>query len=137
MKTDIHACFQPSKQFALFHRHVNRIRDVCMLSHSEVVVFCERNLGFEAEHLERATRGLYRLRHRIDHAAKRFGVLTTEEIKYASTTLVSVMLREKRITIRKPLLSENPAGNAKRLNEQVSSLQNYLDIFILYIVFAY
>jgi hypothetical protein len=50
----------------------------------------------------------------------RFGVLTTEEVKYASMTLVSVMLREKRITIRKPLLSENPTANSRRLLEQLS-----------------
>ena len=49
----------------------------------------------------------------------RFGVLTTEEVKKGMCTLVSVMLREKRLSILKPLLSENPTGNAKRLNEQM------------------
>ena len=64
----------------------------------------------------------------------RFGVLTTEEVKHASVTLVSFMLREKRITIRKPMLSENPTGNAKRLDEQVSLLSYYLDMFMMYVV---
>jgi len=110
---------QPDKQFALVQRHIQHIRAVGMLSHSEIVICCERNLGFEAEHHERALRGLYKTRHRIDHGAKRFGVLTTEEIKHAMATLLSTMLREKRINVLKPLLSENPAGNAKRLNEQL------------------
>jgi len=90
-----------------------------MLRFSEIVIMCERNLGFEAEHHERALRGIPKTRHRIDHGAKRFGVLTTQEVKHAMCTLLSTMLREKRINVLKPLLSENPAGNAKRLNEQM------------------
>ena len=81
MTTDIHTRFQSSNQFALFQRHVDRIRDVCMLSHPEVVVLCERNLGFEAEHLERATRGLYHVRHRIDHITKRLFIVYYQTIK--------------------------------------------------------
>jgi hypothetical protein len=44
----------------------------------------------------------------------------TEEIKYSICTLTSVMLREKRLSIRKPLLSENPTANAKKLNEELN-----------------
>ena len=40
----------------------------------------ERNLGFEAEHHERALAGIPMTRHRVDHQAKRFGILTTEEV---------------------------------------------------------
>ena len=87
---------------------------------SEIVIMCERNLGFEAEHHERALRGIPRTRHRIDHGAKRFGVLTTEEIKHAMCTMTAVMLKEHRLNVLKPLLSENPAANAKRLFEQLT-----------------
>ena len=110
---------EPAKQFALVRRHIERIREVQTLAFSEIVVMCERNLGFEAEHHERALRDIPRTRHRVDHGAKRFGVLTTQEIKHAMCTLLSTMLREKRVNILKPLLSENPSGNAKRLSEQL------------------
>ncbi len=90
------------------------------LAFSEIVVMCERNLGFEAEHHERALRDIPNTRHRIDHAAKRFGVLTTEEIKHQMATLLSTMMREQRVNILKPLLSENPQGNARRLSDQLS-----------------
>jgi hypothetical protein len=90
-----------------------------MLQFSEIVIMCERNLGFEAEHHERALRGIPKVRHRIDHGAKRIGILTTEEIKHSMATLTSVMLREKRLNIRKPLLSENPAAMAKKLHDQM------------------
>ena len=81
---------------------------------------CERNLGFEADHHEHALRGIPHTRHRIDHAAKRYGVLTTEEIKHGMCTLTNTMLRDKRMNILKPLLSEDPDGNARRLHEQLT-----------------
>lgn len=64
-------------------RHIERIRQNSLYSFSPVVIMVERNLGFESEHHERALRHLPHVRHRIDHQAKRFGILTTEEIKYA------------------------------------------------------
>ena len=70
---------EPSKQFALVKRHIDRIRTVTTLAFSEIVIMCERNLGFEAEHHERALRDIPNTRHRIDRAAKRYGILTTEE----------------------------------------------------------
>jgi hypothetical protein len=45
MTTDIHARFQPSKQFQLVLRHIDRIREVTMLQFSEIIIFVERNLG--------------------------------------------------------------------------------------------
>lgn len=81
---------------------------------------CERNLGFEAEHHERALRDIPNTRHRIDRAGKRYGILTTEEIKHQMATLLSTMMREQRVNILKPLLSENPQGNARRLMDQFS-----------------
>jgi hypothetical protein len=57
----------------------------------------ERNLGFEAEHHERALRDIPMTRHRIDHQAKRFGILTTEDIKYGMMTLFNTMLRDRNV----------------------------------------
>ena len=79
----------------------------------------ERNLGFEAEHHERALRDIPGTRHRIDHQAKRFGILTTEDIKYGMMTLLNTMLRDQRVNVKEPLLSEDPLGNRKRLREQL------------------
>lgn len=57
-----------------------RIREREVFRHSEIVVMVERNLGFEAEHHHRALSGIPLTRHRIDHQAQRYGVLTTEEV---------------------------------------------------------
>ena len=118
--TDVLACTEPSKQFALVERHIRRISSLPMLQFSQIIIMCERNLGFEAEHHERALRGIPHVRHRVDHAAKRYGVLTTEEIKHGMCTITNTMLREHRINILKPLLSEDPEPNARRLHEQLT-----------------
>ena len=111
---------EPSKQFALVERHIQRIKTLPLLLFSPVIIMCERNLGFEAEHHERALRGIPHTRHRIDHAAKRYGILTTEEVKHGMCTLTNTMMREQRINIMKPLLSEDPEANARRLYEQLT-----------------
>ena len=111
---------EPSKQFALVERHIQRLRTVSAFHMSMVIVMCERNLGFESEHHERALRHIQYTRHRVDHAAKRFGVLTTEDIKHAMCTLTNNLLRDQRINILKPLFSEDPVSNAKRLSEQLT-----------------
>ena len=80
---------------------------------------CERNLGFEAEHHEKALRDLRLVRHRVDREAKRFGILTTEDIKYAMMTLFSTMMRDQRINVREPLLSAEPDANRRRLRDQL------------------
>ena len=82
---------QPEKQFALVERHIERIRDVDLYRFSPIVIMVERNLGFESEHHEKALRNLPNCRHRIDHQAKRFGILTTEDIKYGMMTLVNTV----------------------------------------------
>ena len=58
-------------------------------------------------------------RFRVDHQAKRFGVLTTEEIKYAMMMLTNNMLRDQRIAVADPLASDDPEGNRARLKEQM------------------
>ena len=79
---------EPEKQFELVRRHIGRIRDEPMFRFSPIVIMVERNLGFESEHHERALRDLPNCRHRVDHQAKRFGILTTEDIKYGMMTLL-------------------------------------------------
>lgn len=100
-------------------RHINRIRERAILQQSEVIIMVERNLGFEAEHHHRALSGIPYTRHRIDHQAKRYGILTTEDIKLAMMTLFNNMLRDQRVNILQPILSDDPEGNTRRLKEQL------------------
>ena len=104
---------EPEKQFALVHRHIERIREDPIFRQSQIVIMVERNLGFEAEHHERALRDIPITKHRIDHQAKRFGILTTEDIKYGMMTPFNTMLRDQRVNVKEPLLSEVPLGNRK------------------------
>jgi hypothetical protein len=60
-------------------------------------VIVERNLGFEAEHMERALRDEPDTIFYRDIQASRTGVLTTENVKLAAMTLTNVMLRESRV----------------------------------------
>ena len=69
---------EPEKQFALVERHISRLRKVRELVYSQIIIMVERNLGFEAEHHQRALHGMPHTRFRIDHAAQRYGILTTE-----------------------------------------------------------
>ena len=108
---------EPEKQFALVQKHVHRIRQVPELSYSQVIIMVERNLGFEAEHHERALNGLPLTRFRVDHSARRFGILTTEEVKYGMMTLFNNMLRDQRIAFCDPLLSEDGAAPRAGANE--------------------
>ena len=119
LPTDARPCTEPEKQFALVQRHVLRLREVRELTMSQIVIMVERNLGFEAEHHERALNGLPHTRFRIDHAAKRYGILTTEEVKYGMMTLFNNMLRDQRVAFRSPLLSEDPVAARRRIQEQM------------------
>ena len=110
---------EPEKQFALVERHIRRLREVRELALSQVIVMVERNLGFEAEHHERALNGLPYTRFRVDHAARRYGILTTEEVKYGMMTLFNNMLRDQRVAFREPLLSEDPPAARRRIQEQM------------------
>ena len=51
-----------------------------MLVDSEIIIMCERNLGFESEHLQRALAGMPNVRHWVDHAAQRYGSIMNEEV---------------------------------------------------------
>lgn len=76
-------------------------------------------LRSEAEHHERALSGITNVRFRVDRQAQRFGILTTEEIKYAMMTLTNNMLREQRIAVAPSLISEDAKANIRRLREQL------------------
>ena len=76
-------------------------------------------LKYAAEHHKRALGMLPNVKFYVDEQHDRVGVLTTNEIKHAMCQLVVVMLEEKRIHIRKPLVSRDPRGVAIRLREQM------------------
>ena len=63
--------------------------------------------------------GLPHVRFRIDRAAKRYGILTTEEVKYAMMTLFNNFLREQRIAFMDPLISRDPRASRKRIEDQM------------------
>jgi hypothetical protein len=95
------------------------LRQVPGKSASPVIIYVERNLGFEAEHHKRALETLPGVAFHIDQKANRVGVLTTEAIKHAMCQLVVVMLQERRIHIHKPLVSRDEKGLRLRLREQM------------------
>ena len=101
-------------------RHIHGIRQHRMFQHSEIIVMVERNLGFEAEHHHRALQGIPMTRHRVDHAAKRYGILTTQDVKLGMMTLLNNMLREQRVNLFDSLVSDDAPGNRRRLREQLS-----------------
>ena len=104
-----------------------------MLRYSKFIVMVECNLGFEAEHHERHFNGMPNVHFRVDHKVARFGILTTEEIKYSMCTLLNTMLREQRVCIFESFVSEKAEDNLRRLREQlhVYSLQfkNAVNVF--------
>ena len=99
--------------------HIDGVRRDLYRTLSPVHVFVERNLGFEAEHHHRALGNLPGVTFHIDHHASRVGVLTTNETKHAMCAVVSTMLRERRLHVRKPLVSRDPPGVVVRLREQL------------------
>ena len=98
---------------------MKRIQSTPEFEFSEIVIMVERNLGFEAEHHQRALNGLPHTRFRVDHGASRYGILTTEEVKYGMMTLFNNMLRDQRVASRDPLLSEDPPTVPRRVQEQM------------------
>ena len=86
---------------------------------SEIIIMVERNLGFEAEHHHRALNGLLHTRFRVDHTANRYGILTTEDVKYGMMTLFNNMLRDQRVCFFPTLLSEDPPASRRRIQEQM------------------
>ena len=108
-------------------RHIALLRNVPEFKYAPVQIYVERNLGFEAEHLERALCGEENVTFYRDQQARRTGVQTTEAVKLGAMTLTNVMLRERRIhLLPADRLASQDAGKARaRLREQleVYSLQ--------------
>ena len=100
-------------------QHISMLRQVPGKSASPIIIYVERNLGFEAEHHKRALDSLPGVSFYIDSKANRVGVLTTEAIKHAMCQLVVVMLQERRIHMHKPLVSKDEKGLRLRLREQM------------------
>ena len=67
------------------------------LRFSKIHIIVERNLGFEAEHIERALKLEENVFFYKDVQAGRTGVLTTDNVKLGAMTMTNVMLREKRV----------------------------------------
>ena len=105
-------CAEPEKQFALVERHIARLRRVRELVYSEIIIMVERNLCFEAEHHHRALHGLPHTRFRIDHAAQRDCILTTEEVKYGMMTLFNNMLQRPASRLPRPPAQRGPSDRA-------------------------
>ena len=98
-----------------------RIRERPQFAHSPVIIYVERNLGFEAEHHKRALTGMIPGQMSFYHDAQhdRTGMLTTNPIKHAMCRLVVVMLEEGRLCVSQPLASRDPRGMLTRLREQM------------------
>jgi hypothetical protein len=80
--------------------HIKKIRDKVVWERSPIVVYVEHNLGFEAEHHERALRGMPGVSFYKDQKRQRVGMLTTLQVKHAMCTLTNAMLRERRISMQ-------------------------------------
>ena len=82
---------------------------------------CGSNLGFEAEHMQRALRGENLTQFYRDEQAQRTGVLTTDVVKHAAMTLTNVFLRERRICFFgvDALVSRDPQEVRRRIREQL------------------
>ena len=109
----------PGRQFDLVAHHIHCLRRQPGFSASRVVIYVERNLGFEAEHHKRALQSLPNVAFYVDETHDRVGVLTTNPVKHAMCQLVVLMLEERRIHVRRPLVSRDPRGMAVRLREQM------------------
>jgi hypothetical protein len=110
---------EPDRQFALVREHIDKLRRDLYRSISRVKIYVERNLGFEAEHHQRALGDYPGVEFYVDAHASRVGVLTTNETKHAMATVCATMMRERRIHVAQPLISSrDPVGSVVRLREQ-------------------
>jgi hypothetical protein len=82
-----------------------------------IQIFVERNLGFEAEHFERALQFEENVVFYRDQQACRTGILTTESVKMAAMTMTNVMLREQRVNLLTDdkLVSRDPQEIRRKL----------------------
>jgi hypothetical protein len=117
-----HHIAEPERHFALVRTHINDLRaSIPAFELSPVTVFVERNLGFEAEHFQRALQHEPLVSFYRDVQASRTGVLTTDIVKLGAMTLCNVFLRERRICVLPPnqLIARDPLEARRRLREQL------------------
>jgi hypothetical protein len=105
--------------FALVKRHVRDLRQIPEFQFSTIQIFVERNLGFEAEHFQRALQSEESVVFYRDIQANRTGILTTDSVKLAAMTLTNVMLREQRISLYSELVSRDRQEIRRKLREQL------------------
>ena len=112
---------EPERQFALVRTHIADLRRIPEFETSTILIFVERNLGFEAEHIHRALRDEPRVAFYRDEQAGRTGILTTDVVKYGAMTLTNVILREGRLCILPfdQLVARDAQEARRRLREQL------------------
>ena len=81
----------------------------------------ERNLGFEAEHFQRALHNMENVVFYRDEQAGRTGILTSENVKLGAMTHTNVMLREQRICMfpNNMLIARDAQEYRRKLREQL------------------
>jgi hypothetical protein len=100
--------------------HIDRLRKARpQWNSSPIKIYVERNLGFEAEHHKLALQHLQGVTFRMDPVSNRVGVYTTQTIKHAMATLMNTLLRDNRVHVLNPLVTQDPA-NIVRLREQLN-----------------
>jgi hypothetical protein len=121
LRLTIDVCFaEPDRQFAMIEDHINRLRDSRpQWQYSQVKIYVERNLGFEAEHHKLALEHLPRVSFRMDPGCDRVGVYTSQPIKHAMATLLNTMMRDQRVHILYPVITKDTC-NLERLREQLN-----------------
>ena len=114
-------CKEPERHFALVRKHISGLRRKPALEFSHITIYVERNLGFEAEHMERELRCDENISFYRDVQAGRVGILTTENVKLGAMTMTNVLLREKRIHLASAseIVSEEPIPIRVKLHEQL------------------
>ena len=117
--SDTHA--DPGKQFDMVAQHITKIRSLPGRKATRFTIFVERNLGFEAEHHQRALGQLPGVKFYVEAKANRVGMMMTEPIKHAMAQLVVVMLHEHRLHVmpEESLVSSDPKGTRIRLREEL------------------
>jgi hypothetical protein len=101
--------------------HIAGIRNIPEFKFSPIQVFVERNLGFEAEHFQRALAEEPMVSFYRDEQAGRTGILTTDAVKLGAMTTTNVFMREQRIALLPYtlLVSRDPQDARRRLREQL------------------
>jgi hypothetical protein len=112
---------EPELHFKLVRDHIGRIRHIPEFEFSSIMVFVERNLGFESEHFQRALSQERMVSFYRDEQAGRTGILTTDAVKLGAMTTTNVFMREQRIALLPYtlLVSCDPQDARRRLREQL------------------